>query len=529
MPSKKSELTNDNSNNEKSNNSSPQSFSKRQNPQNSPKFSLQTPSSQSSNSRKASSLLKNNKINEETVNLDNMSSSSIQSNENTNQKQNFANQPNKLRKISTDEQNSINKSGFLKRMMKWFTQYKGPPSLRLSQNPIQSFLNLHNLIDESFGSKILFATDEYFGYASNLLKNTPPLINDNSEEPKSKDGWVTKRRRELGHDWCVIEMGLSGEIYGFEINLKNLDLDKTPRLSIEATFCPNLCEKHFKLLSNDNKQNDNNLYSNFIKIDKQIEDVLHSYNTDWIELVDPDEANFTEIKNIEIIYLIVEDPELRINFTHLRINLFPDGGISRIKTFGKPNFSNKNNLNQEILNVISPYYGTCLLLFQYNSLLKGHPKDIINPSIRDTKWETKRNPNRYPIIFSPFPYDSNEGDWAVYKLGFRSIIDELKISYIGCEGSTPQKIIVQGLDLEKSISEDYLEEQKWFQNEINRGRSNSNWRILSEFLIQNDNQTNINLVKNLPHWTKRTATHIRLILMPDGAISNFIVLGSKVK
>ena len=32
------------------------------------------------------------------------------------------------------------------------------------------------------------------------------------------DGWETRRKREAGHDWCIIKLGLAGIIRGFEVD-----------------------------------------------------------------------------------------------------------------------------------------------------------------------------------------------------------------------------------------------------------------------------------------------------------------------
>lgn len=32
------------------------------------------------------------------------------------------------------------------------------------------------------------------------------------------DGWETRRKRTVGHDWCIIKLGYPGIIHGIEID-----------------------------------------------------------------------------------------------------------------------------------------------------------------------------------------------------------------------------------------------------------------------------------------------------------------------
>ena len=58
-----------------------------------------------------------------------------------------------------------------------------------------------NLCSESAGAKTLFATDDWFATADNLLKDGPPIFVDDlfCEQGKVMDGYETRRRREEGH------------------------------------------------------------------------------------------------------------------------------------------------------------------------------------------------------------------------------------------------------------------------------------------------------------------------------------------
>ena len=47
-------------------------------------------------------------------------------------------------------------------------------------------------------------------------------------------GWETRRKRTLGHDWCIIELGLSGQIVGIDANTAFFTGNNVPAISIQA-------------------------------------------------------------------------------------------------------------------------------------------------------------------------------------------------------------------------------------------------------------------------------------------------------
>ena len=58
--------------------------------------------------------------------------------------------------------------------------------------------------------------DEFFAPAANLVKATTPEWREGvyTDRGKWMDGWESRRRRSPGHDWCVIRLGIAGEVSG---------------------------------------------------------------------------------------------------------------------------------------------------------------------------------------------------------------------------------------------------------------------------------------------------------------------------
>ena len=97
-----------------------------------------------------------------------------------------------------------------------------------------------NLTDETLGSRVIFATDEFFAVADNLLKRTSPGYDPNAycAQGKVMDGWESRRRRLPGHDWCVIRLAYRGTIVGFEVDTAYFTGNFAPRISIQAANIP---------------------------------------------------------------------------------------------------------------------------------------------------------------------------------------------------------------------------------------------------------------------------------------------------
>ena len=131
------------------------------------------------------------------------------------------------------------------------------------------------------------ASDMFFGHRRNLIM--PGLARDMS------DGWESQRRRGPGHDWCIIKLGTAGTIKRVEIDTSHFKGNYPECSSLEAGVS----------MSGD--------------LDA----------TEWRELLPMSELQahtrhtFTaELADVGSV-------------THVRFNIFPDGGVSRLRLFGR--------------------------------------------------------------------------------------------------------------------------------------------------------------------------------------------------
>lgn len=73
-----------------------------------------------------------------------------------------------------------------------------------------------------------------------MLRDTEPIFITEkfTEYGKWMDGWETRRKRIIGHDWCIIRLAGPTLIKGFLIDTAHFTGNYTPRISIQAANLP---------------------------------------------------------------------------------------------------------------------------------------------------------------------------------------------------------------------------------------------------------------------------------------------------
>ena len=126
------------------------------------------------------------------------------------------------------------------------------------------------------------------------------------------DGWETRRKRIQGHDFCIIKLGLAGNVCGFEIDTAFFTGNHVPFISIQGTSLSE--EVDF------NRKSEMGTCASLDEIAK-----VESLTSSW-EMILP------------VTKLGPGYPDTRLNnfasiysgrVTHLKVNMHPDGGIAR--------------------------------------------------------------------------------------------------------------------------------------------------------------------------------------------------------
>ena len=162
------------------------------------------------------------------------------------------------------------------------------------------FQSLPDLASERLGGRVVAANDEFFAPKKNLLKESKPIFIEVKFTHRGKwmDGWETRRRRTPGHDWCIVRLGLPGIIRGVVVDTSFFRGNFPSHCSIEACSIPG---KHSS---------------------KSESVALASPKTRWQEVLLKTALNGDSRNLFEIV-----SPE---PCTHVRFNIYPDGGVARL-------------------------------------------------------------------------------------------------------------------------------------------------------------------------------------------------------
>ncbi|MBI4369459.1 MAG: allantoicase [Elusimicrobia bacterium] len=144
-----------------------------------------------------------------------------------------------------------------------------------------------NLAAIENGAVAVAASDMFFGSRNNLLMP--------GRAKNMGDGWETKRRRSPGYDWVAIRLGAPGLIQKIEVDTNHFKGNYPDRCSIEGAN---------KVENGDS----------------------------WQEILSQ-----TKLK-AHTRHFFAKELKARGPFSHVRLNIFPDGGVSRLRIYGKPKF-----------------------------------------------------------------------------------------------------------------------------------------------------------------------------------------------
>lgn len=262
-----------------------------------------------------------------------------------------------------------------------------------------SYLDLPDLAAEAVGGAALLCNDEFFAEKENLLRGHAAEWKEHvyTDRGKWMDGWETRRRREPGYDWCVIRLGLPGLIRGVVIDTAYFRGNFPESASLEACT-----------------------------IDEPL-DLAALARAEWTEIL-PRATLAGDSKNQ---FAITSERR----FTHVRLNIFPDGGVARLRIHGEvvPSWD-RLRAHGGLVDLAALANGAVVEVC--SDMFFGSRNNLIKPgpsrSMADG-WETRRR--RGP-----------GNDWAIVRLCAPGTIERLEIDTSHFKGNAPGRIMVEALD-----------------------------------------------------------------------------------
>lgn len=342
-----------------------------------------------------------------------------------------------------------------------------------------------DLASSRLGASTLACSDDFFAAMSNLLKPEPPVFIPGKYTPRGKwmDGWESRRKRVPGHDWCIVQLGRPGSIRGVTVDTAHFNGNQPEFCTIEAAELAAPSTKSSK------------------------RSAINWSRVEWTELVPrtplgPGSAHFIEP------YTELEDHR----FTHVRLNIFPDGGVARLRIHGAvradwPAFIK----SRKLLDLAAAEHGG--LVIEASNMHFGSRHNMIMPGRAKNMgdgWETRRKRNLTWLDDRPL-----ESDWAIVKLAHRGIIDSIEVDTNHFKGNFPESCAIETCDAPNAADTAFDARQVAWSWLLSRSRLHASSKHLYR--------------KELDKATvSRPCTHLRLNIFPDGGISRLRVNGRPV-
>jgi allantoicase len=247
-----------------------------------------------------------------------------------------------------------------------------------------------DLAQPRLGSQVVSATDDFFADKARLIspgepKFVPGLYDDHG---KWMDGWESRRRRVPGHDWCVVKLGVPGVVAGFEIDTRHFTGNYPPGAELEV------CRSGEEVPQD-----------GWVKVTPRL-----------------------DLKGDDRAYVPIEHAE---PVTHVRLHIFPDGGVARLRVWGRvdPDWSKVGE--DEVIDLLALANGGRGIIA--NDEHYGRVENLTAPgrgADMGDGWETRRR--REP-----------GHDWAVLELGTFGRIEEVVVDTAHFKGNYPDRCSIQ--------------------------------------------------------------------------------------
>ena len=338
-----------------------------------------------------------------------------------------------------------------------------------------TFTGLIDLAAIGMGGTVLGASDDFFAGANNLIEPGRGIFVDGrfTDRGKWMDGWESRRKRGPGYDWCVLELGAPGVAAGFDVDTHHFVGNSPAFVSIDGVHAPRGTP------------------------------LAALQAMEWTELlpqmpVRPDAQN-----------LFAAAPAAPI--THVRLNIFPDGGVARFRVFGRvaptwtaPSLDRETRAHAVEGSVDLAAVTSGALALACSDAFFGPMNNLLLPGRAENMgggWETRRK----RVALTPASHD-----WILIRLGARGAVNTIEVDTSHFKGNYPDRCSLQGIDAPGARITELIASQAWTP-------------LLGEVTLKADERR---------FFTTEIAahgplSHVRLNIFPDGGISRLRLWGTR--
>jgi len=334
----------------------------------------------------------------------------------------------------------------------------------------------HGLIDlasEAVGGCALSASDEFFANKENLLRpGRGTFVPDKfTDRGKWMDGWESRRKRVPGHDWCVVRLGVRGTVRAVDIDTNHFLGNHPPLASLEGTSAPP---------------------------DHNIQDLEQQR---WQTVLAtsplrPGSQNLFLTRDAGVV-------------SHVRLNIFPDGGVARLRIYGDVSAEpSRGDIDEEARRHVQTGEEDLAAMrsggvaLACSDMFFGTMNHLIAPGRAVNMgggWETRRR--RGP-----------GHDWIVVALAARGEIGTLEIDTNHFKGNYPDKCMVEGVDATGMGALDLLAALAPWKQTLGETKLQAHKRHFFR------NELSL----------RGPFTHLRLNVYPDGGVSRLRAYGRRL-
>ncbi len=316
-----------------------------------------------------------------------------------------------------------------------------------------------NLASARLGAVAVACSDDFFAPMHRMLKDRSPVWKEGKYDQHGKwmDGWESRRKRGPGHDWCIVRLARPGIIHGIGIDTTYFTGNFAPAASVDACYC---------------------------------EEADPTGSADWVEILARHGLRGDSQQHFGISHAEA--------FTHVRLHIYPDGGIARLRVYAEPKMDWAALGRKERVDLAAALNGGVALAC--NDQHYGDIRNLLSPGRginMGDGWETRRRRGA-------------GHDWVLIALGHPGRIHQIVIDTAHFKGNYPDRCEIRGALLSAPVPE-------------HLSRLSAQWPVLLPLSKLEADQV---------HCFEQSVadigvvSHVRMNIFPDGGISRLRLFGT---